>query len=99
MAANDKLLSYFRDIADAARAAARGEGSLPYRHGSFMVTALAGDIELTISDITEEDAILIAAELTDMGARALLRGSVICDSCGLRVPAQDYCTNCRAKLA
>ena len=63
-----------------------------------MVTALSGDIEFTVSDITEEDAVLIAGELKDMGVRALVRGTVVCKECSRRVPDQAYCVRCRAKL-
>lgn len=63
-----------------------------------MVSAFADDIELTVSDISEEDAILIAAELEAMGAHAVIRSSTICPKCGLRVPQQTHCVGCRAKL-
>lgn len=63
-----------------------------------MVTATAGEVELTIQDVTEEDAVLIAADLRHLGARALVRGTVTCPACGLRVPEQEYCVNCRARL-
>lgn len=92
------LLRYFRDIQAAVQSANQGKVSQPYRSGTFMVTALAGEIELTISDITEEDAILIVSELQEMGVKAIMRASIICRQCGVRVPLQEYCTNCRAKL-
>lgn len=92
------LWRYFRDISSAVNAANRGEGAQPYVSGHFMVSAFADEIELTISDISEEDAVLIASELRTMGVRALVQGSRICPKCGKRVPQQDYCTVCRAKL-
>lgn len=92
------LWRYFRDVREAVEAANRGAGTHPYRSGTFMVTAIAGDIEMTISDVSEEDAVLIAGELSEMGVKALLRASVICPSCETRVPEQDYCIKCRAKL-
>jgi hypothetical protein len=63
-----------------------------------MVTARAGEVELTVKDVSEEDAILIAGELADRGVRALVSGSLLCPSCGQRVPDQSYCVRCRAPL-
>ena len=79
-------------------AAHQGRGSQPYANGTFVVSALADDIELTISDISEEDAVLIASELEAMGVKSVVRGSVVCPSCQKRVPEQTYCVQCRAKL-
>ncbi len=93
------LWRYFRDISSAVSAANRGEGKQPYVSGHFMVCAIEGEIELSISDISEEDAVLIASELHSIGVKAVVQGSNICPSCGKRVPKQDYCVNCRAKLA
>lgn len=93
------LWQYFQEIRQAVEAANRGDASQPYASGRFMVSALSGDVELTISDIAEEDAVLIASELSAMGVRAVIRASVICSECGARVPQQDYCVRCRAKLA
>ncbi len=93
------LWRYFQELSQALELASRGDDSLPFVKGNFLVTALSGDVELTISDISEEDAVLIAAELNDMGVKALISGSVICPNCARRVPQQDYCTSCRTKLA
>ena len=79
-------------------AAHQGRGSQPYANGTFVVSALADDIELTVSDISEEDAILIASELETMGVKSVVRSSVVCPSCQKRVPEQTYCVQCRAKL-
>ena len=80
-------------------AANQGRSSQPYASGTFVVSALADDIELTISDVSEEDAVLIASELADMGVRSVVRGSVVCPKCQARVPKQAYCVQCREKLA
>ena len=92
------LWDYFTQVKTAVDAGNRGDTRQPYVGGAFMVTALSGDIEFTVSDISEEDAVLIAGELKDMGVRALVRGTLHCARCGKRVPAQDYCTHCRSKL-
>jgi rRNA maturation endonuclease Nob1 len=98
MAKDELLWRYFRDINAAVEAGYRGKTSQPYRSGTFMVTALEGEMELTIKDISEEDAILIASELQDLGIKAIMTGSLICSKCGKRVPDQDYCISCRTKL-
>ena len=92
------LWRYFRDVNQAVQAANRGDGSQPYARGSFMVSAYADDLELSVIDVSEEDAVLIKAELQEMGVRAVIRSSFVCQHCGLRVPLQDYCVNCRKKL-
>jgi len=92
------LWRYFRDIRAAVDAANHGRATQPYATGTFMVSALEGDIELTISDVSEEDAVLIASELKEMGVKAVVSSSLICPKCGKRVPKQDYCVHCRAKL-
>lgn len=92
------LVRFFRELR---RAVARGNEGLeaqPYRHGTFLVDACAGDIELTVSDVTEEDAVLIAGELGELGVRAVIRSSRICPHCGARVPDQDSCVRCRRPL-
>ncbi len=99
MAKRGDLWQYFQEIRAAVEAANRGDGNQPYVSGNFMVSALEGDIELTISDISEEDAILIASELKERGVKALIRASLICPHCGRKVPKQSYCTSCRGKLA
>ncbi len=93
-----ELLNYFREVRQAVTQGNRGAAPHPYRRGDFMVCAQAGDIELTVQDISEEDAILIASELKALGAHAIVSGSLLCPRCGERVPAQSYCTNCRARL-
>ena len=92
------LWQYFRDVSTAVSAANQGDGKQPYRRGSYIVSAFADDLELSVTDVSEEDAVLIAAELKDMGVRAVIRNSLICPSCKERVPEQEYCTNCRSKL-
>ncbi len=92
------LWRFFEEVREAVGAANGGGGAQPYRSGAFIVSALAGDVELTVSDVSEEDAVLIAAELSSMGVKALVRSSLICHACGKRVPEQAYCTHCRARL-
>ena len=98
MNTDKQLWNYFKEIKTAVDSGNSGKALQPYRNGIFMVTAISGDIEFTVSDITEEDAVLIAGELKDMGVRALVRGTVLCTSCKKRVPEQDYCVRCRNKL-
>jgi hypothetical protein len=93
-----ELWNYFREVRQAVNRGNRGDTPHPYRRGDFMVCAQAGDIELTVQDVSEEDAVLIASELKALGAHAVVSGSRLCNSCKERVPAQSYCTNCRAKL-
>ncbi|HKI56976.1 MAG TPA: hypothetical protein VKB31_07460 [Trueperaceae bacterium] len=92
------LWRFFRDVRRAVARSNRGQGMPPYRHGTFLVDACAGDVELTIQDVTEEDAVLIAGELSALGARAVVRGSRLCPHCGMRVPDQDSCVHCRRPL-
>lgn len=92
------LWRYFRDVSTAVTEANRGGGAQPYVRGSYMVSAFADDVELSVTDVSEEDAVLIAAELKTMGVRAVIRHAFICPHCGLRVPEQDYCVNCRKRL-
>jgi len=92
----------WRFFSDVQRAVARGNDGLathPYRRGTFLVDACAGDVELTISDVTEEDAVLIKGELEALGVRAVVRGSRTCPNCGARVPDQASCVSCRRPLA
>ena len=98
MDADHPLWTYFREVRAAVNAAHQGQGSQPYASGTFVVSALADEVELTISDVSEEDAILIASELEAMGVKSVVRGSVMCPSCQKRVPRQTYCVQCRAKL-
>lgn len=92
------LWQYFRDVNAAVSAANQDGSAQPYVRGSYIVSAFADDIELSVTDVSEEDAVLIAAELGAMGVRTVIRDSVVCPSCGLKVPEQDYCVNCRTKL-
>ena len=48
--------------------------------------------------VTEEDAVLIAGELGELGVRAVVRGSRLCPHCGARVPEQASCIRCRRPL-
>ncbi len=92
------LWQYFRDVSAAVRTANGDGGTHPYARGNYIVAAFADDIELSVTDVSEEDAVLIAAELGAMGVRAVIRHSFVCPYCGLKVPEQDYCVNCRRKL-
>lgn len=92
------LVRFFRELR---RAVARGNEGLepqPYRNGTFLVDACAGDVEFTVSDVTEEDAVLIAGELGELGVHAVVRGSRVCPHCGARVPDQTSCIRCRQPL-
>ena len=92
------LWRYFRDVSTAVGAANSDGDAHPYAHGDYLVAAFADDLELSVSDVSEEDAVLIAAELQTMGVRAVVRRSFVCPHCGLKVPEQDYCVSCRKKL-
>ena len=92
------LWQYFREVSEAVGAANSEKGKQPYARGLYLVSAVADDIELSVTDVSEEDAVLIAAELRAMGVRAVIRSSFICPNCGLRVPEQAFCIHCRAKL-
>jgi hypothetical protein len=92
------LVRFFGELR---RAVVRGNEGLdpqPYRRGTFLVDACAGDIELTVSDVSEEDAVLIAGELDALGVHAVVRGSRVCPHCGARVPDQASCIRCRRPL-
>jgi hypothetical protein len=92
------LWSYFREVRTAVERANRGDGDQPYQTGDFLVHAEAGDVELSVRDVSEEDAILIAGELRSLGARTAVRALGTCPACGARVPRQAYCVACRAAL-
>lgn len=92
------LWEFFSEVRDAVAEGNSGASTQPYRAGTFIVTAQAGEVELTVKDVSEEDAVLIAGELNQRGARALVTGSIHCPSCGRRVPDQSYCVACRAPL-
>ncbi len=92
------LWHFFREVHQAVANGRQRAASPPYRSGAHIITARAGDVELTIKDISEEDAVLIAEELRHLGVRTTIYGSKICPSCGKRVPDQSYCIRCRARL-
>lgn len=92
------LWHYFRELRDAVERAHAGKAQHPYRSGAFLVHAEADDVELTLRDVSEEDAILVAGELRSLGARTVLRAQIACPSCGHRVPEQTYCVRCRVRL-
>ncbi|MEX2534881.1 MAG: hypothetical protein WD273_04695 [Trueperaceae bacterium] len=94
-----ELWQFFREVREAVSEGNRGATEQPYQSGTFMVTARAGDVELSVKDISEEDAVLITGELNARGVRASVHGSVVCSECGERVPAQSFCVRCRARLA
>ncbi len=71
----DKLWTYFRELNEAVQAASKGEISQPFRRGQFSVLAMAGEIELALKDISEEDAILIASELKAMGVETRIQAN------------------------
>ena len=93
-----ELWQFFREVRDAVSEGNSGTSEQPYRAGTYMVTARAGEVELTVKDISEEDAVLIAGELNERGVRALVNASVVCPHCGERVPQQTFCVRCRGKL-
>ena len=95
----EALWKYVRELHAAVEKGNRGDAPQPYHKGPFLVSARAGDIEVTIKDIAEEDAILIASELGAYGVRTVIRGSTTCPHCGERVPMQRFCTSCRQRLA
>jgi hypothetical protein len=92
------LWSFVHEVRRAVAEGERGLRSPPYASGNFLVSARAGDVELTIKDVSEEDAVLIAAEIRLLGTRATIFASTTCPSCGLRVPQQRHCTACRQTL-
>lgn len=92
------LWQFFRELREAVERAHAGKASHPYRSGPFLVHAEAEDVELTLRDVSEEDAVLVAGELRALGARAVVRAQVTCPSCGHRVPDQAHCVRCRAAL-
>ena len=94
-----ELWQFFREVRDAVGEGNRGETEQPYRSGTYMVTARAGEVELTVKDISEEDAILVAGELNERGVRAIVNGSILCPHCSERVPDRAFCVRCRSKLS
>lgn len=92
------LWHFFREIREAVERAHAGEASHPYRSGHFLVHAESDEVELTLRDVSEEDAVLVAGELRSLGARAVVRAQLKCPSCGHRVPDQSHCVRCRSAL-
>lgn len=92
------LWSFFHELRQAVERGNAGEGQQPYAPGDFLVHAETDEIELTIRDVSEEDAILIVGELRSLDVRAVLRHQVTCPTCGHRVPDQAHCVRCRAAL-
>lgn len=95
----EALWRYVRQLHAAVRAGNEGRAKQPFRKGTYLVAARAGDIEVTVKDVTEEDAVLIAGELRSYGVHTVVRGSTTCPHCGARVPEQQYCSACRRRLA
>lgn len=93
------LKVFFHEVRQAIQEGNEGRGPFPYHSGTFIVTATSGNVEVTIKDISEEDAALIAGELSELGAHVVVLGSQTCPDCGHRVPAQRYCTHCRSRLS
>ena len=98
MNSEQALWQYFREVRAAVDAANDGDANQPYEIGQFMIVAQAGEIELAVSNISEEDAILIASELRAGGVTVNVRDTVTCSHCGKRVPKQAFCSHCRGKL-
>lgn len=92
------LWSFFRELREAVERGNTGDAEQPYAPGDFMVHAEADEVELTVRDISEEDAVLIASELSAAGVRAVMRAQRTCPTCGRRVPDQAHCVHCRAPL-
>ena len=92
------LWDFFRELREAVERGNAGEAAQPYAPGDFMVHAEADEVELTVRDVSEEDAVLITSELRAAGVRAVMRGQRTCPACGRRVPDQDHCIHCRAPL-
>ena len=92
------LWTYFEEVQEALDDSNRGRGSHPYRPGSWVVIAVLDGVEAKISGISEEDAVLVAAELRARGARALMRLLIRCPSCLNLVPESVRCAHCRAPL-
>lgn len=88
------LWRYFREVREAVERANRGDGDQPYRPGDFLVRAEVGEIELTVRDVSEEDAVLIASELRALGATARLIALATCPRCAARMPADAPCPAC-----
>ena len=92
------LQRYISDLQQLIAESERNNTPRPFKRGSFMVSAIAEDVEMDIANVTEEDAILIVSELSEFGINAVMRDSVICKHCEERVPKQSFCINCRKKL-
>jgi len=94
----ESLQRYISELQHLIAESERDNTPRPFRRGSFIVSAIADEIEMDIANVTEEDAILIVAELNELGINAVMRDSVICKNCQERVPKQSFCVSCRTKL-
>ncbi len=94
----ESLQRYISDLQRLIAESERNNTPRPFKRGSFIVSAIADDVEMDIANVTEEDAILIVWELNELGINAVMRDSVICKNCKERVPKQTFCINCRKKL-
>ena len=88
------LWSWFRELRTTVEAANAGHGEHPFRRGDFEVRAVADEVELTLRDVSEEDAVLIASELRTLGATARVIALATCPRCGGRAPAEALCSAC-----
>lgn len=93
------LWSWFRELRTTVEAANAGDGDHPFRRGDFEVHAAADEVELTLRDVSEEDAVLIASELRSLGATARLVALADCPGCGHRGPAESPCPDCASERA
>ncbi|MEZ4632555.1 MAG: hypothetical protein R2880_17895 [Deinococcales bacterium] len=94
----EALKGYVRELYAEISKAHQGKGDLPFRHGSFWVSAISRDMEMDITHVSEEDAIIIVSELQALGIRAVMRAMMNCPNCKKAIPKQDYCLYCRKKL-
>ena len=88
------LWSWFRELRTSVEAANAGHGEHPFRRGDFEVRAVADEVELTLRDVSEEDAVLIASELRALGATVRLIALATCPRCDGRMPADAPCPAC-----
>jgi hypothetical protein len=92
------LWTYFEEVQEALDDSNKGRASHPYRPGTWVVIAVLDGVEAKITGISEEDAVLVTAELRERGARALMRRLIRCPSCLNLVPEAARCAHCRAPL-
>lgn len=97
--ADDTLTAYLNELDEAVYHAQHTQSSLPFKRGSFIVSARGEELEVNIKNITEEDAILIASELEARGVHVAVYGTLRCPYCHEQVPKQRYCVHCRHKLS